>query len=148
MWAQIETNPTTLEKRIVRTFKSATAFTRDGINYPASIFRAAPKLKSLGILPIRRKQMNAPDDTFGWSSSSTFVILDDEVLEQVTWTEDADADDQRAERDRLAALQALEAKSQRWHRFLISKGYYRDGQALPTDVSEFEATESARVGRN
>ncbi len=138
MWAEVKADDS-----IGRIFSRPQPLTAevdgDLINYPATVFRNADTLLSLGILPVRRVQVNAPEDTTGWSSTTEYVLGAGVVEERVTWTEDADADDKRAARDVREAKREVLGKRLALIDWMADKGMYSESQLGPADIAQFEA---------
>jgi hypothetical protein len=144
MWALINPNDDTVETFFVR----AQAFRLGDVNYPATAFKDKTLLAELNILPVRRVQLNAPEDTFGWTSSDEYVVELDHVRQEVTWTEDVDGPARRAQRDadRAAASVKMQyiAKRAFFLNWMAENFFYRETEMVGGDFLRFEADWAAR----
>ena len=147
MWVKLDS-----DDNIVAEYARATALLVDDVQYPATIFKNADKLRSFGIVPLRRVQLNAPEDTVGWTSSFEFVVVvagggfeADHVRKEVTWTELPDAAQRRADRDAMLVRKAWDQKRARLDDFLYSKGYMSETLLTPADLVEFDVWYAAQL---
>ena len=149
MWAQI--NADFSIGRIFSRPQPLSVIEKDGednehrVNYPATVFRNSTTLRRLGIVPVRRVQVNAPDDTVGWESSSTYELKQGYVEQRVTWTMAADYDQKRAERDKKVARSKWEDDRVRLHDFMFNKGYLSSSEMTPADWTAFHAADPSMV---
>lgn len=134
MWARIDETGA-----VVDVYARPRAFKLDDVVHSPGVFRDNERLKELGIYPVRRVQLNAPDDTVGWTSSAVLVFnaLDDIVEERVSWTELPDGADQRARRD---ARLAFDAKIARLHeiRAVTEMFMAENGKDFEADLTVLE----------
>lgn len=79
MWARVERG------RIVETYSAPRELVIRGIRYPKATFSNSQLMKKLGILPVRRVQANAPEDTSVYTSSEVYTVEEDIVLLTITW---------------------------------------------------------------
>lgn len=138
MWAQVENNIAT------RVYPRATPLQRKGVNHPRDIFRNSKRLAELGIYPVRRVQLNAPDDTTGWESVEVYIFKTDYVEQAVTWTKRADFTEKVAERDADLARQDWQAKRSLVADFLYSQGRPFYAAMRPTDEAAFALWDRAQ----
>lgn len=125
MWALVR------GRNVIRVVR-ALPFTHGGKRY------AGDPAKFPELLPVRRVQVNAPEDTTGWSSTSSFTVQRDHVLQEVTWTEDDDADEQRAERDRQQEVAEMKSKQQALREWMAENGHYTETTLSAQDFTDFE----------
>ena len=140
MWVKLDS-----DDNIVAEYARATALLVDDVQYTACIFKNAAKLMSFGIVPLRRVQLNAPEDTTGWTTSFEDVIEVDHVRREVFWTELPDAAQRRADRDAMLVRKAWDQKRARLDDFLYSKGYMSETLLTPADLVEFDVWYAAQL---
>ena len=132
MWAQVENGVVT------RLYVHATPLLRDNVNYPPGVYKDAVKLRTFGIFPVRRVQVNAPEDTHGWQSSESFSAQDDHVRQDVTWSKKPNFDDLRVERTEAELRIAWDRNRLLLEDFMYEKGLVTEGQMTSAKVLEFE----------
>jgi hypothetical protein len=139
MWVKLDSND-----QVTAEYPRAVPLLIDDVQYPAGIFKNPGKLRTFGIVPLRRVQLNAPDDTTGWTSTyvDTYDAATRSALREVTWAKRADFDQKVAERDAKLARQAWDAKRVALEDFLYLKGYTSESQLTAADLIDFEASSS------